>query len=68
MYDYSKLYGRMKEKQETQNSLSEKIGISPSSLNLKLNNKGDFRQAEIFGICDILEIDVEQIPDYFFAH
>ena len=48
--DYSKLLGRMKECGMTQEALACAIGISESTLNLKLNNKGVFTQKEIRNI------------------
>ena len=46
IYDYSKLLGRLKEKNLTQDQLAAKIGISPASTNLKLCNKSPFKQDE----------------------
>ena len=67
-YDYSKLLGRMKEKNITQDVLAKKMGLQPPTLSQKLNNKARFKQAEISLICDILDIDANQIGAYFFAH
>lgn len=68
IYDYSKLLGRLKEKNLTQDQLAVKIGISPASTNLKLCNKSPFKQDEILAICDVLDIDYSEIPAYFFWH
>ena len=68
IYDYSKLLGRLKEKNLTQDQLAAKIGISPASTNLKLCNKSPFKQDEILAICDVLDIDYSEIPAYFFEH
>ena len=67
-YDYSKLLGRMKEKNITQDVLAKRIGLQPTTLSQKLNNKARFKQSEISLICDILDIDAGQIGVYFFAH
>ena len=67
-YDYSKLLGRMKEKNVTQDILARKIGLQPPTLSQKLNNKARFKQAEISMICEILDIEANQIGAYFFAH
>lgn len=67
-YDYSRLLGRMRERRMTQEKLAEKVGISACSMNLTLNNKREFRQAEILKICNELEIPPGQIDGYFFAH
>lgn len=67
-YDYSKLLGRMKEKNITQEFLAQLIGLQPPTLSQKLNNKARFKQAEISNICDVLEIEPVDIGLYFFAH
>lgn len=67
-YDYSKLLGRMKEKGYTQESLARKLGISPCSLNLSLNNKRDFKQDEMLKTCEILGISTSKLPEFFYAH
>ena len=66
-FDYSKLLGRMKEKQYNQEKLAKKIGNTPSTLSLKLNNKAKFKQSEISVICDALDIGYSDIGDYFFT-
>lgn len=67
-YDYSKLLGKMKEKNITQDVLAKLIGLQPPTLSQKLNNKAKFKQAEISKICDVLDIDAGEIGLYFFAH
>lgn len=66
-YDYSKLLGRIREKGYTQDSLAAEAGVSAATMNLKLCNKGDFKQSEIKTICTILEIPFAEIPAYFFC-
>jgi hypothetical protein len=65
-YDYSKLLGRIKEKYGTRENLVKKITISSTSLNLRLNNKLRFDQQDIKELCRALDIEEEEIPDYFF--
>lgn len=65
-FDYSKLLGRIKENGLTQAALAEKIGMSETTISLKLNNKADFSQREIRKICNTLKIDDANIYDYFF--
>ena len=67
VYDYSKLLGRMREMNYTQNVLSNRIGISEASLNSKLGNKVDFKQNEITRICNVLDITPELVTVYFFT-
>lgn len=66
-YNYSLLLGRMKEKGYTQEKLAKSLGISETSLNLRLNNKLNFRQDEIIAASDILAIPRDQLEAYFFA-
>ena len=65
-YDYSKLINRMNEKNITFDLLSIEVGVSRRTLNFKLKNKVDFKQAEIIKICEILDIPNDEIWLYFF--
>ncbi len=67
IFDYSKLSGRICEKGFTQTSLAKNLGISQTTLSLKLNNKSFFSQPEIIEICTLLEIDKENIEQFFFS-
>ncbi|WP_338631498.1 DUF739 family protein [Clostridium baratii] len=66
-FDYSKLRGRIKEKCNTQDNFSSKIGIGRVSLSQRLNNRIDFSQEEIYTSCEVLNLDLEEIPEYFFT-
>ena len=44
----------------------KEITISSTSLNLRLNNKLRFDQQDIKELCRALDIEEEEIPDYFF--
>lgn len=66
-FDYSKLLGRLKELGYTQEILADEIGISESTMSLKLNNRAVFTQAEIMRICRALAIPNQQIGVYFFT-
>lgn len=66
-FRYSKLLGRIKEVCETQENLAIKLGMSPVTMCVKLKNKSEFRQREIFEICNILGIPKDEIGAYFFA-
>ena len=67
IYDYSKLNGKMRENGITQAGLAKMIGISETSMNLRLKNKANFKQNEMLDICNALHIPVEQVDAYFFA-
>lgn len=65
--DYSKLLGRIKEKQMTQAEVARKIKVSPTTMNNKLNGRVEFSQSEIRNLCDVLGIQDSDIPVYFFT-
>lgn len=58
---YCKLKGLMTEKNITQAQLAKLLGISVSTLNLKLNGKSDFTIQEGKKISRILNEEVEVI-------
>lgn len=47
--------------------IAEKLGISYPCLQTRLNNKTDFRQTEIYTLCDLLNIDPDTRDKIFFA-
>ena len=67
VFDYSKLRGRIIEKYGYTKEFARAIGTSPTSLSLKLNNKGSFSQAEIKRAIDVLGIEPGSVTSYFFA-
>ena len=66
-WEYNKLRGKIKETCGTQNRFAGRLGIGRVSLSQRLNNQLEFSQDEIFKSCDILGIDVSDIPTYFFT-
>lgn len=66
-YNYRKLRGRIREVCGTQDKFSAELGIGRVSLSQRLNNQLEFTQDEIFKACDILKIQKEEIPIYFFS-
>lgn len=66
-YDYSKLLGRMRENHITQEQLAKDIGISESTMNIKLKNKRQFAQDEMIKILDVLNVPIDDIGAYFFV-
>lgn len=66
-YDYSKLLGKIVERVGTQAAFAEKIGRSERTVSLKLNGKRAWTQVEISKACEVLDIPVSEINDYFFA-
>lgn len=66
-FNYSALYGRMREKNYTQEQLAIETGISLSQLSTKLNGHYPFKQTDIQSIVRVLEINPSDIGRYFFA-
>lgn len=65
-WNYSKLREKIRVTCGTQGAFAERLGIGRVSLNLRLNNKAEFSQEEIFKACEILGIAIKDIPAYFF--
>ncbi len=66
-WNYAKLRGKIKEVFGTQDAFAEALGIGRVSLSQRLNNLLEFTQEEIFKACGLLDIAVNDIPDYFFC-
>ncbi len=66
MYDFSKLIGLIIEKCNTKRNFAKKMGISETSIYMKLQSKLEFKPTEIDKACSILGIDKINIPEYFF--
>ncbi|WP_307975902.1 DUF739 family protein [uncultured Streptococcus sp.] len=66
--DYSKLLGRITEKFGTQANFSQAMELSERSISLKLNNKVSWKDEEIARAVELLEIDFNEIPLYFFKY
>lgn len=66
MFDYSKLNGKIKEVFDTQELFAKAINVSTTSVNKKLNNKTLFTQTEIAKAMEVLNIEQENVSDYFF--
>lgn len=68
MYNYSKLLGLMREKNITQESLAEYVGMSEVTLNKKLNNNSQFKQNEMVSILNVLALPITDVVTIFFTH
>ena len=66
-YTYNKLKGRIIERYGSQEAFSKAIGMSPTSLSLKMTGQTGFSQRDIQKWSDLLDIQTEEIGDYFFA-
>lgn len=67
MFDHSKLKGRAREKGETVKTLTSKMGISEKSLSNKWNGKTCFTDVEMYALCVILDIPLNETSLYFFV-
>lgn len=66
-FNYSKLRGKIREIFNTQGDFAKAMGMSTTSLSVKLNNNVEFSQKEIEKAVELLKIDKEEIPVYFFT-
>ncbi len=66
-FNYNKLRGRIKEVCGTQENFARMLGLSRTSLSQRLNNASDFTNSEILKSCEVLRIDTDEIPAYFFT-
>lgn len=67
MFDYSKLYGKIREVFVTQEAFAKAMGMSKSALNLRLNQKVEWRTPEMVKACKLLNIPLEELHLYFFV-
>lgn len=65
--DFSRLSGKIVEKYGTQYNFAIAIGLSERSLSLKLNNRVGWRDEEIERAVQLLGLDINDIPAYFFT-
>ena len=48
--------------------IANRLGISRQALAKKMHNHTEFRSSEIRGLCEILNIDAEEMRLIFFTH
>lgn len=65
--DYRKLKGKIKEVFDTQDAFAKALGMSYTSLNLKVNDKSEWSSEEIVKACDLLNIPLDEAHIYFFT-
>lgn len=65
--NYGKLKGRIVEKFGTQKNFVKAINRSERTVSLKLSGKIDFTQGDILIWCNALDIELIEIPSYFFV-
>jgi transcriptional regulator with XRE-family HTH domain len=67
MFNHNKLRGKIREIYKTQDAFAAAMGLSATSLSLKLNNNVDFTQSEIAKAVELLGVDISEMPVYFFC-
>lgn len=68
IYDYSELLGDIKRVFGAQSAFAKAMGMAESTLSLKLNNKAEWSQEEMFLAVCLLKADVSKVRPYFFTH
>lgn len=66
-FAYRKLKGRIVEKYNTQREFAECVGITKNAMSRKMNGKTMLSQRDIELWCQLLEIDKDDIGEYFFT-
>ena len=65
-FDYSKLRGKIREIFGTEERFAKEMALSTVSLSFKRNGKREWTQQEINRACELLTLEREDIPEYFF--
>lgn len=66
-FDFSKLLGRIIEKYGSRSNFARAMEMWDSALSNRLNNRVPFDTEEIYCACQLLDIDFQDIPAYFFT-
>lgn len=64
---YLKLKGKMMTEGYKADSFAEALGLDPSSLSRKLNEKSAWKDSEIMKACQVLNIPLDELHSYFFT-
>ena len=65
--DYRKLKGKIEEVFDTRSDFAKALGLDPSTLSAKLNDKSEWKAGEIAKACDLLNIPLVEAHLYFFT-
>ena len=65
--NYADLIGLVYWKYGSKSKFADEMGISRITMDKKLSSKSEWTQSEISKACELLDIDKEKIPTYFFA-
>ena len=61
-----KLVGRIIEKFKTRENFAAKVPMSVPTLINKLNGSVDFKRKEMLRFCELLDISLEELQDFFY--
>lgn len=72
VFDFSLLRGRIRELYQSEKKFAEamrdsNIGMSAGAFNNKINGKTSFTATEIYVMCQLLHITLEEMHKYFFT-
>lgn len=67
MFDYSKLYGKIREVFGTQEAFADAMEMSRTAINARLTQKVEWKSPEIAKACDLLGIPLCESHQYFFS-
>ena len=67
MFDYRPLRGKIRMEGKTEAETAKAANMSPSGFSARLNGTQEFRQSEIWKMCEVLTIEPEEISKYFFT-
>ena len=67
MFDYSKLYGKIKEVFSTQEASADAMEMSRTAINARLKQSVEWKSPEIFKACELLGIPIADTHLYFFV-
>ena len=65
-FKFYKLTGRIIEKFKTRDNFAAKVPMSIPTLINKLSGRVDFKSREVVRFCELLDIPLEQIPNFFY--
>lgn len=64
---FPKLLGRIIEKYGTRREFAKTVGVSEGTISLKLKGKVGMTYKDVENWCKLLDIDISDIGEYFFA-
>ena len=63
---YNKIEGKIIEKLGTREAFAKAMGLSQTTITAKLKGRIDWKRKEMQKACEILEIPISELIEYFF--